>query len=57
MRMAGPSQSRMLFRPEVAGLARIYTTLGEDYDERVLPAIANEVMINVPGFMPAYRAA
>mmetsp|Transcript_53463 Transcript_53463/g.152351 ORF Transcript_53463/g.152351 Transcript_53463/m.152351 type:complete len:284 (-) Transcript_53463:111-962(-) len=35
---------RMLFKPEVAGLKKIHTTLGEDYDERVLPAIANEVM-------------
>jgi len=35
---------RMLFRPEVAGLPTIHKTLGEDYDERVLPSIANEVM-------------
>jgi len=35
---------RMLFKPEVEGLPHIHTTLGEDYDERVLPAIANEVM-------------
>merc|ERR1719517_379919 len=35
---------RMLFKPEVAGLPKIHKTLGEDYDERVLPSIANEVM-------------
>merc|ERR1712060_9242 len=35
---------RMLFKPEVAGLPQIHKTLGEDYDERVLPSIANEVM-------------
>jgi len=35
---------RMLFKPEVEGLPHIHTSLGEDYDERVLPAIANEVM-------------
>merc|ERR1719343_1086906 len=35
---------RMLFKPEVEGLTKIHTTLGEDYDERVLPSIANEVM-------------
>jgi len=35
---------RMLFKPDVPGLPQIHKTLGEDYDERVLPAIANEVM-------------
>merc|ERR1719517_312188 len=35
---------RMLFKPEIAGLPTIHKTLGEDYDERVLPSIANEVM-------------
>lgn len=35
---------RMLFKPDVAGLPTIHKTLGEDYDERVLPSIANEVM-------------
>mmetsp|Transcript_43704 Transcript_43704/g.110649 ORF Transcript_43704/g.110649 Transcript_43704/m.110649 type:complete len:279 (-) Transcript_43704:130-966(-) len=35
---------RMLFKPEVNGLPTIHKTLGEDYDERVLPSIANEVM-------------
>jgi|Transcript_43297 prohibitin 1 len=35
---------RMLFKPEIAGLPDIHKTLGPDYDERVLPSIANEVM-------------
>uniref|UniRef100_A0A7S3VXA9 Prohibitin n=1 Tax=Strombidinopsis acuminata TaxID=141414 RepID=A0A7S3VXA9_9SPIT len=35
---------RMLFKPTVSGLPEIHKTLGEDYDERVLPSIANEVM-------------
>eukprot|EP00928_Gymnodinium_smaydae_P090749 TRINITY_DN7449_c0_g4_i1.p1 TRINITY_DN7449_c0_g4~~TRINITY_DN7449_c0_g4_i1.p1 ORF type:complete len:302 (-),score=86.46 TRINITY_DN7449_c0_g4_i1:266-1102(-) len=35
---------RMLFRPDVQGLPTIHNTLGPDYDERVLPSIANEVM-------------
>merc|ERR1712151_1080706 len=35
---------RMLFKPDIAGLPQIHKTLGEDYDERVIPSIANEVM-------------
>lgn len=35
---------RMLFKPEITGLPQIHKTLGDDYDERVLPSIANEVM-------------
>eukprot|EP00435_Cladocopium_sp_Y103_P067840 s662_g30.t1 len=35
---------RMLFKPQIEGLPTIHRTLGEDYDERVLPSIANEVM-------------
>merc|ERR1712151_615590 len=35
---------RMLYKPDVTGLPTIHKTLGEDYDERVLPSIANEVM-------------
>jgi len=35
---------RMLFKPDISGLPTIHKTLGEDYDERVLPSIANEVM-------------
>jgi len=35
---------RMLFKPIITGLPEIHTTLGQDYDERVLPSVANEVM-------------
>merc|ERR1719498_1632351 len=35
---------RLLFKPEVEGLVKIHQTLGSDYDERVLPSIANEVL-------------
>lgn len=35
---------RVLHRPEVLKLPTIYQTLGLDYDERVLPAIGNEVL-------------
>jgi len=35
---------RMLFKPDVEGLPTIHKTLGEDYDERVIPSVANEVM-------------
>merc|ERR1719454_566382 len=35
---------RLLFKPEIVGLPTIHKTLGQDYDERVLPSIANEIM-------------
>jgi len=35
---------RILFRPKVNELPHIYTNLGMDYDERVLPSIVNEVL-------------
>ncbi|ESP04265.1 hypothetical protein LOTGIDRAFT_237446 [Lottia gigantea] len=35
---------RILFRPVVKELPRIYTNLGVDFDERVLPSITNEVL-------------
>lgn len=35
---------RVLSRPEVSQLPIIYRTLGQDYDERVLPSIVNEVL-------------
>merc|ERR1711957_63911 len=35
---------RMLYKPMIEGLPTIHKTLGEDYDERVLPSIANEVL-------------
>ncbi|CAL8103202.1 unnamed protein product [Calicophoron daubneyi] len=38
---------RVLSRPEVGSLPKIYRTLGPDYDERVLPSIGNEVLKSV----------
>uniref|UniRef100_H2UYA5 Prohibitin 1 n=1 Tax=Takifugu rubripes TaxID=31033 RepID=H2UYA5_TAKRU len=38
---------RILFRPMNSQLARIYTSIGEDYDERVLPSITTEVLKSV----------
>ncbi|RMZ74764.1 hypothetical protein DV737_g5759, partial [Chaetothyriales sp. CBS 132003] len=35
---------RVLHRPEVQALPKIYQNLGLDYDERVLPSIGNEVL-------------
>ncbi|MPC74656.1 Prohibitin [Portunus trituberculatus] len=35
---------RVLFRPIGDQLPRIYTTLGIDYEDRVLPSITNEVL-------------
>merc|ERR1711942_140768 len=35
---------RVLFRPQPDRLPNIYTTLGVDYDDRVLPSITNEVL-------------
>jgi len=35
---------RLLWRPQNHALPNIYTTLGVDYDERVLPSITNEVL-------------
>lgn len=35
---------RILFRPVVNELPKIYTNLGLDYDDRVLPSITNEVL-------------
>jgi prohibitin 1 len=33
-----------LFRPRPSSLPNFYTTLGQDYDDRVLPSITNEVL-------------
>jgi len=38
---------RILFRPMPNELPKIYSTLGVDYDERVLPSITNEVLKSV----------
>jgi len=35
---------RVLHRPDVQLLPKIYQNLGQDYDERVLPSIGNEVL-------------
>ncbi|KAK1756841.1 band 7 family-domain-containing protein [Echria macrotheca] len=35
---------RVLHRPDVQALPKIYQQLGQDYDERVLPSIGNEVL-------------
>jgi len=35
---------RVLSRPDIASLPKIYRTLGKDYDERVLPSIVNEIL-------------
>lgn len=35
---------RVLSRPDVEHLPKIYQQLGTDYDERVLPSIGNEVL-------------
>lgn len=35
---------RILFRPKPDQLPRIYTILGQDYDDRVLPSITTEVL-------------
>jgi len=38
---------RVLSRPDPAKLPHIHRTLGEDYDQRVLPSIAHEVLKSV----------
>ncbi|KAI1362657.1 putative prohibitin-1 [Xylaria arbuscula] len=38
---------RVLHRPEVKALPKIYQSLGTDYDERVLPSIGNEVLKSI----------
>jgi len=35
---------RVLSRPDITQIPNIYRNLGEDYDERVLPSISNEVL-------------
>ncbi|KAI0875420.1 putative prohibitin-1 [Hypoxylon argillaceum] len=38
---------RVLHRPNVKALPKIYQNLGTDYDERVLPSIGNEVLKSI----------
>lgn len=45
---------RVLSRPDVGHLPKIYRELGTDYDERVLPSIVNEVLKSV---VAQYNAA
>jgi len=35
---------RLLYRPVAEGLPQIHATLGRDYDDRVLPSVANEIL-------------
>lgn len=35
---------RILFRPQVDQLPSLFSNVGIDYDERVLPSITNEVL-------------
>jgi hypothetical protein len=35
---------RVMSRPDTSQLSKIYQNLGQDYDERVLPSIGNEVL-------------
>eukprot|EP01132_Coremiostelium_polycephalum_P010255 gene10255-12579_t len=38
---------RVLFRPDIEALPSIFSKLGMDYDERVLPSLGNEVLKSV----------
>ena len=38
---------RILYRPRAELLPKIFTNLGLDYEERVLPSITNEVLKSV----------
>ena len=38
---------KVLFHPEVDKLDVIYTNLGRNYDQKVLPAIINEILRTV----------
>ncbi|CAO3608223.1 Prohibitin-2, subunit of the prohibitin complex (Phb1p-Phb2p) [Mucor circinelloides] len=38
---------RVLSKPRVDQLATVYRTLGQDYDERILPSVVNEVLKSV----------
>ncbi|XP_037590673.1 prohibitin-like [Cebus imitator] len=38
---------RILFRPVASQLPRVFTSIGEDYDERVLPSITTEILKSV----------
>jgi prohibitin 1 len=38
---------RILYKPEIEYLNTLYLNLGRDYDERILPSIANEVLKSI----------
>lgn len=38
---------RVLSRPDISHLPKIYQSLGLDYDERVLPSIGNEILKSI----------
>ena len=38
---------RILYKPEIEHLSTLYLNLGRDYDERILPSIANEVLKSI----------
>jgi prohibitin 2 len=38
---------RVLSRPDLLAIPKIYRELGKDYDERVLPSIVNEILKHV----------
>lgn len=38
---------RVLLRPDIEALPKIYQNLGLDYDERVIPSIGNEVLKSI----------
>ncbi len=38
---------KVLFHPEVDNLHNIYTKLGKNYEQKVLPAICNEILRTV----------
>lgn len=38
---------RILFHPDPTLLPSIYTNIGQDYDERILPSIVDEVLKSV----------
>ncbi|KAI8986414.1 prohibitin-2 [Pilobolus umbonatus] len=38
---------RVLSKPRIDQLATVYRTLGQDYDERILPSVVNEVLKSV----------
>ena len=38
---------RVMSRPDIEHLSKIYQGLGLDYDERVLPSIGNEVLKSI----------